>query len=182
MAGDDRNDETVEQASAGQQDEEAGEKQGNTTELEFEDSLELEATKAELWAHISDPEILAACVPGAESVERLSERQYTVELTRGLGSLTISLSGEVELVEMDEPDWVVASGSAYDQRSHSEFEGLAAMEMTAIEDGVVLDYRASMTFTGGVASLPTRIVDRVVRSDVDAYFENVRDVVTESGE
>lgn len=148
------------------------------TELEFEDRVEIETTKDELWEHISDPEILASCVPGADHIERLSERRYLVELTRGVGSLTISLEGEVELVELNEPDWVLASGDAYDARSHTEFEGLGAMEMTTIDDDTVaLDYRANLTFTGGVASLPKRFVGSVIRRDIDAYFDNVRETV-----
>lgn len=151
-----------------------------TTELEFEDTVVVNATKAEVWESISDPEVLATCVPGAEEIERLSERTYTVEITRGLSSLTISLAGEVELVEMNEPDWIVASGQAYDSRSHSDFEGLAAMEMVETEnDEVQISYKANLTFTGGVASIPTRIVDRLIRSDVEEYFENVKAVVDE---
>lgn len=149
-----------------------------TTQLEFEDSVVVSATKEEVWENISDPEVLATCVPGAEEIERLSERMYTVEITRGLSSLTISLAGEVELVEMNEPDWIVASGSAYDSRSHSEFEGLAAMEMVETEDDEVqISYKADLTFTGGVASIPSRIVGRLIRSDVEEYFENVKTVV-----
>lgn len=147
-------------------------------QLEFEDSLRIQATRDSLWNTISDPEVLANCVPGAESIERHSKRQYSLEITRGLSSLTISLDGEVELVEMNEPDWIVASGHAYDRRAHSEFEGVAAMEMTEIDDRTVrLDYKASLNFTGGVATIPTRIVRRLVTSDVDAYFENIKSVV-----
>lgn len=154
--------------------------EADATELEFEDSVEIPTTKDDLWVTISDPEVLATCVPGAESVERLSERTYTVDLTRGISSLTITMEGEFELVEMNEPDWVVASGTAYDPRTASDFEGLAAMEMSELADGTTrLDYRASMTFTGGVASLPTKIVDSVVRRDVGNYFENVSGVVEE---
>lgn len=150
----------------------------DATELEFEDSIEIEANKDELWETISDPEVLARCVPGADNIERNSERVYTVEITRGLSSLTISLSGDVELVEMNEPDWIVASGNAYDPRSHSDFEGLAAMEMNSLgADAVELSYKAEMTFTGGVASIPARIVSRIIRSDVDAYFGNIKGVV-----
>lgn len=150
----------------------------DATELEFEDTLEIEANKDELWGTISDPEVLARCVPGAENIERNSERVYTVEITRGLSSLTISLSGDIELVEMNEPDWIVASGNAYDPRSHSDFEGLAAMEMNSIgANAVELNYKAELTFTGGVASIPARIVSRIIRSDVDAYFENIKGVV-----
>jgi carbon monoxide dehydrogenase subunit G len=149
-----------------------------SSELTFEDTVEIDATKAEVWETISDPEVLATCIPGAENVERLSERVYVVEITRGLSSLTISLEGEVELVEMDEPDWIVASGEAYDSRSHSDFEGLAAMEMSRTDSETVeIGYKAELTFSGGVASIPNRVVGRLISSDVDGYFENVKETV-----
>lgn len=150
----------------------------DATRLEFEDTVEIQTDKDQLWAHISDPEVLATCVPGAKNIERHSERLYELEITRGLSHLTISLSGEVELVELNEPDSIVASGRAYDSRSHSEFEGLAAMEMTTNGSVVELGYKAELVFSGGAASVPASIVDRVIRSDVDAYFENVRSTVT----
>lgn len=159
-------------------DQEESDGEQKRTQIEFEDAVVMETAKDDLWSSISDPEVLATCVPGAERIERLSERTYTVAITRGLSHLTISLEGEIELVEMDEPDWIVASGSAYDPRTHSDFEGLAAMEMTPADDGAIeLAYRAELTFTGGAASLPTSIVDRIIKSDVDAYFENIKDVV-----
>jgi carbon monoxide dehydrogenase subunit G len=149
-----------------------------SSELTFEDTVEIDATKAEVWETISDPEVLATCIPGAENVERLSERVYVVEITRGLSSLTISLEGEVELVELDEPDWIVASGEAYDSRSHSDFEGLAAMEMSRTDSETVeIGYKAELTFSGGVASIPNRVVGRLISSDVDGYFENVKETV-----
>jgi len=149
-----------------------------SSQLTFEDTIEIDATKAEVWETISDPEVLATCIPGAEDVERLSERVYVVEITRGLSSLTISLEGEVELVEMDEPDWIVASGQAYDSRSHSDFEGLAAMEMNRTDSETVeIGYKAELTFSGGVASIPNRVVSRLISSDVDGYFQNVKETV-----
>lgn len=152
----------------------------DATQLSFEDTLTIHTTKAELWTCISDPAVLARCVPGADDVERVSERSYTIELTRGLSSLTISLTGDVELVELNEPDWIVATGTAYDPRSHSHFEGLAAMEVSATGEGTIdLTYEVELTFTGGIASLPSGIVGPLIRSDVDQYFENIRTEVTD---
>lgn len=148
--------------------------------LTFEDSVSMPTTKDHLWSVISNPEVLTQCVPGADDVSRESERRYTCEITRGISRLTISLSGEVEFVEMNEPDWVVVNGSAYDPKTHSDFDILAAMEMADGADGsVALTYSAEVSFTGGIASLPTSTFRPIVKSDIDSYFENIREVVAD---
>lgn len=169
MEGDDFTEDT-----AGASPEEA-ETEQKTTLLEFEDSVTIGTTKEELWSTISDPAVLARCVPHADDIERLSERKYRIEMTRGVGDLNISLTGDIELVELNAPDWTVADGSAYDPRTHSTFDGVAAMELTEVDDETVrLNYKSDLTFTGGVASLGTRILRRIFNSDVEAYFENIK--------
>ena len=148
--------------------------------LEFNDAVEIRTTKDALWATISDPETLTRCVPGAESFERLSRRKYTLAITRGVSHLTVALEGDVEFVEMNEPDWIVASGFAHDTKTGSDFDVLAGMEMTELDaETVRLSYSAEVTFTGGVASLGPRMLRPIVKRDVDTYFENVRAAVEE---
>lgn len=153
----------------------------DATRLAFGDRLRLEGSRAEVWETVSDPEVLTACVPGAESVERVSERRYTCEITRGISHLTVSMAGEAEFVELEPPDYVVATGTAFDAKTGSEFDVLAGMELTGAPDGVDLSYSAEVSFTGGVAGLGETVLRRIVGRDVAAYFENVRTVV-EGGE
>lgn len=151
------------------------------THMEFSDTVALETSKDELWAFISDPENLAECIPGAQSVEQLSKRKYSVEIKRGVSRLTISVSGDVELVEMNEPDWIVADGNAFDSTTGSEFDVLAAMEMTEVDDETVeLAYTAELWFTGGVTTLTGGIVRSLVKTDVKRYFENIREEIEAS--
>ena len=122
--------------------------------LEFSDTVAIETTKDHLWSVISDPEVLTTCVPGAEAIERVSKTKYTVDIKRGIAHLNVSLSGDVEFVEMNEPDWIVASGSAFDGTTGSDFDILAAMEMAETDDGMTdLTYQAEVEYSGGVASL-----------------------------
>ncbi|MFB6354149.1 MAG: CoxG family protein, partial [Halobacteriales archaeon] len=147
-------------------------------QLSFSDAVEMPATTEELWATVSDPDVLTECVPGAESIEQVSERRYTLDITRGVSHLTVSLSGAVEFVELNEPEWVVVSGDAHDTKTGSDFDVLAAMELSAVDDATTqLAYRADVSFTGGVASLGAGVLRPIVRRDVDAYFENIRSVV-----
>ncbi|ELZ30536.1 carbon monoxide dehydrogenase subunit G [Halosimplex carlsbadense 2-9-1] len=146
--------------------------------LEFADAVYVDAEPGELWGHLSDPETLTECVPGAESIERQSERRYSVEITRGVSRLTVSLSGEAEFVEMDPPDHVVTSATAFDSTTGSEFDVLAAME---IQDGdryeSKLAYTAEVTYTGGAATLNPSVLRPIVERDIDSYFGNLTEVV-----
>ena len=148
--------------------------------LEFEDTVTLETTSDELWETISDPEVLTMCVPGADSIERVSERKYTVDITRGVSKLTLSLSGEAEFVEMNPPEYLVTVANAFDAKTGSDFEVLAAMEMTDREDGVALSYRAEVTYSGGAAGISKKILRPIVKRDVNTYVQNIKERVEQS--
>ncbi|MFB6253848.1 MAG: CoxG family protein [Halobacteriaceae archaeon] len=146
--------------------------------LQFDDTIVINTTKSELWSTISDPEILTECVPGAENIQRVSKREYTFQITRGISHLTVSLDGEVEFVEMNEPDWIIAEGSAYDPKTGSDIDILSAMEMEEQDDKTVaLTYSTTVSLTGGVASLGNKMVRPIIQSDINTYFENIKSVV-----
>lgn len=152
----------------------AGEERSPGTRLAFEDSIELASTKDAIWPKLSDPELLGASIPGAQRVDRQTDRRYAIEVERGVSRFTVSLDGEVEIVEMQEPDWMVIEGQAYDSRTHSEFGGIAAMEMTQTGDGTVdLAYKATLTLSGMSAVLTPRMLRPVIESDVEQFFSNI---------
>ena len=146
--------------------------------LEFTDTVRIETTPEDLWATISDPVTLTECVPGAEAIERVSERRYTVDITRGVSHLTVSLSGEAEFVEMNPPDSVVTSANAFDSKTGSDFDILAAMEIQATDDGAAnLAYTAEVVISGGVATMSNRLLRPIVKRDIGTYFDNVKTAV-----
>ena len=143
--------------------------------LEFSDAVSIETTRADLWATISDPEVLTECVPGAESIDRVSERTYTVDITRGVSHLTVSLSGEAEFVEMNPPESVVTSATAFDSKTGSDFDILAGMEITPVDDGTAeLAYSAEVSISGGVGTMSSRLLRPIVNRDITTYFENIK--------
>lgn len=151
--------------------------QDDGSRLEFADTVEIAAGKDELWAYISDPENLARSIPGAEEVERVSEREYTCTISRGIRRISVSLSAELELVEMDPPDHIVAEGTAFEHTTGSDFDVVGAMRMTETDDAVELSYMADVEFTGGIATLGAHLLESVVQADVETYFENIRAAV-----
>jgi hypothetical protein len=145
--------------------------------LEFTDTVELDADPETVWDSISDPAVLTRCVPGADSIERVDERTYAVEITRGVSKLTVSLSGEAEFVEMNPPDYLVTTASAFDSKTGSDFQILSGMEMAETDTGTALTYQAEVTVSGGVASMSSAVFKPIVKRDVDTYFGNVKDEI-----
>ncbi|TQQ82168.1 CoxG family protein [Halonotius roseus] len=143
--------------------------------LTFSGSVAIETTPETLWATISDPATLTECVPGAESIDRVDERTYAVEITRGVSHLTVSLSGEAEFVEMNPPNSVVTSAQAFDSKTGSDFEVLAAMEIQPTDDGAAeLTYSAEVSISGGVGTMSPRLLTPIIERDITSYFENVK--------
>lgn len=169
---------TDEQSDETHVDDDPDSDQSDRARLEFADTVAIETGKEDLWETISDPEVLTMCVPGAEEIERVSERKYTVDITRGVSKLTLSISGEAEFVEMHPPDHIVTKATAFDSKTGSEFDILAAMEMDETDDGTVaLTYKAEVSYSGGAAVLSKRVLRPIVERDVTTYFQNVRDRV-----
>ena len=144
-------------------------------DLEFSDTVSIDADKETVWAFISDAQNLADVVPGAKSVEQVSDRRYAVELERGIGRVRVKIDGEVELVEMDEPHWIIAEGEGFDSTTGSTFELSAGMEMVETgANGVELSYSAQVFYSGGIARVGNRLLRKFVVGDVEKYFDNVK--------
>lgn len=144
--------------------------------MEFEDSKVIETEKDHLWELVSDPEVLATCVPGAKEVNKLSETRYEGVIERGLAGVSVSLDGEVEITELDEPDYLSAEATGEDMKTNSRMDAVAEMDMTETDDGqTTLEYHVDMDFTGRLATLGARIVKRKISSDIDTFFDNIQE-------
>src|SRR5258705_10459436 len=57
-----------------------------------------------VWEALNDPEILKACIPGCESIERVSDNEYKVALTAAIGPVKAKFSGKLLLSDINPPN------------------------------------------------------------------------------
>jgi len=143
--------------------------------MEFEDELAIGTGQAHLWSLVSDPEVLVECVPGAKEVERINDREYRGVIERGVAGITMTLDGEVEMTELEEPHRLEAVGRGEDNRSNSRMEAEMSMELTENGESTTIAYYIDMDFTGRLASLGARIVKRKINSDIGTFFDNLKE-------
>ena len=53
--------------------------------MEMSGEQSIPASQADTWAALNDPEVLKACVPGCESVERIADNEYQVLMVARIG-------------------------------------------------------------------------------------------------
>jgi uncharacterized protein len=53
-----------------------------------------------VWAALNDPGILKACIPGCESIEKVSDAEYKVVMTAAIGPVKAKFNGKLLLTDL----------------------------------------------------------------------------------
>jgi carbon monoxide dehydrogenase subunit G len=72
--------------------------------MKIEDTHELRASRAAVYAAMVDPAVLARTIPGCEKLEKTGENTYSLTLRAGVGSIKGLFTGNVRLEEMRPPE------------------------------------------------------------------------------
>ena len=137
--------------------------------------LDVDATRA--WALLSDLKATAACMPGAEITEQLSDTSYKGGVKVKVGPATAQFGGTVDVLEkVDAERKVVMRGKGADKGGSS-----ATMDLTAtIEpdpanpDHCILNGAAAVIVNGKFAQFGGRMMVQVSEMILAQFVENFR--------
>ncbi len=134
----------------------------------------IQAPRKKVWDFMTDPNQIGQCVPGIEKIETIEEmKRYHGVVSVGLGSVKARFSGEVEIIELDEPNHAklkahgTATGSAADavsQLSLSDGPG----------DSTLVHWTADINVSGQLASLVSRLMVPVSQKLAAVFYDEVR--------
>src|SRR6202171_6485525 len=78
--------------------------------MEMHGEFRIPAPRAEVWAKLNDPETLKACIPGCETVEKVSDTEFTAKVVARVGPVKASFTGKVTLTDLDPPAGYTITG------------------------------------------------------------------------
>ncbi|MFB6110239.1 MAG: CoxG family protein [Halodesulfurarchaeum sp.] len=148
--------------------------------MNYEGSVTIPAERGTVWKTVRDPEVLTACVTGAEEIEQVSDREYEGVIRQTVAGVSVEMDGNLQIEEWDAPRWLRFTGVGSDTHTGSRMEVDADVKITDGEDGSTLSYDVEVTFTGKLASLGSRVLRRQIQSNIDAYFDNLADHVSDT--
>src|SRR2546421_5316632 len=113
--------------------------------------VQLPAAREVVWAKLNDPEVLKACIPGCESLEKLSETEFQAVATTKIGPVKARFKGKVRLSDLDPPNGYRISGEG-DGGVAGFAKGGATVTLKPAEGGgTILTYTVEAQIGGKLA-------------------------------
>ena len=129
------------------------------------------APRDAVWAALNDPEILKQCIPGCQSLEKVSPTELTATVKLKIGPVSASFNGEVKLSNINAPESYTISGEG-----KGGIAGFAkgGADVVLKEDGdeTILQYEAKAQVGGKIAQLGSRLVDSSAKKLAQQFFSD----------
>jgi len=128
------------------------------------------ASQADTWAALNDPEMLKACVPGCESIDRTGDTDYVVQMTARVGPVSAKFKGKLHLSNLNPPQSYSISFEG--QGGVAGFaKGSADVTLAPEGGGTRLAYKVKANVGGKLAQIGSRLVDAAANKVAGDFFE-----------
>ena len=134
----------------------------------------IRAPRKKVWDFMTDPDQIGQCAPGVEKIEMIEPlKRYRGIASVGLGAVKARFSGDVEIVELEEPNY--ARLKAHGSATGSVADAISEMRLSDGPDGAtMLNWTADVTVSGQLASLAARLMVPVSQKLAQVFYEQVR--------
>lgn len=138
------------------------------------------ASQADTWAALNDPEILKACVPGCDSIDRITETEYQVHVTARVGPVSAKFRGRMLLSDVVAPNSYTlvfeGQGGVVGFAKGSAQVSLAP-EPVGGKQGTKLSYQVKASVGGKLAQVGSRLVDAAANKVAGDFFQAFNDKI-----
>ncbi len=131
--------------------------------------VDLPATRQVVWEALNDPEVLKACIPGCQSLDKVGDSLQAVAKVK-VGPVSATFKGKVDLLDLDPPNGYRIAGEG--EGGVAGFaKGGATVKLTDNPGGgTKLAYDVEAQVGGKLAQLGARLIDGVAKKMADQFF------------
>jgi len=114
----------------------------------------IKAPRKKVWDFMTDPNQIGQCVPGVEKIEMIEPlKKYRGVVSVGLGAVKARFSGDVDVLELEEPNF--ARLKAHGTASGSAADAISEMKLSDGPDGsTIVNWTADVVVGGSWQALP----------------------------
>ncbi len=137
--------------------------------MELKGQRQLAVGRDRAWEALNDPDVLKACIPGAESVERADENAYRIVLAAALGPVRAKFRGRLRLDDVVAPErYTLRFEGEGGPAGHAK--GQARVTLAEAGEGTLLEYAVQAQVGGRIAQVGSRLVDAAARKLAQDFF------------
>jgi uncharacterized protein len=130
------------------------------------------ASQQDTWNALNDPEVLKACVPGCESIARVNDNEYQVQMTSRVGPVSAKFRGRLSLFDIKPPhSYSLAFEGQGGAAGFAKGAAQVRLEPAGKEETrLIYDVKANVG--GKLAQIGSRLVDAAAKKVADEFFQN----------
>ena len=137
--------------------------------MDIKGEYRIEAPREKVFAALNDAEVLKACIPGCESLDKLSDTEMTAKVRLRIGPVSAAFSGKVTLSDIDPPNGYRIAGEG--QGGVAGFaKGGAVVKLADDDGGTVLTYDVDAQVGGKIAQVGARLISGTAKKLADQFF------------
>ncbi len=137
--------------------------------MEMTGEFRIPAPRQRVWEGLNDPEVLKQCIPGCQTLEKVSDTEFNGRVVASVGPVRATFGGKVTLSDLDPPQSYTISGEG-----SGGVAGFAkgGAKVNLAEDGAatVLTYAVQAQVGGKLAQVGSRLIDGVARKMANDFF------------
>ena len=146
-------------------------------ELKIQGRYEFRADRQSVWRALQDPELLAACLPGAKALEVVGADRYKVTADVGVGSVKGTYDGVFSVTDKRDLESCVLRGSARGGAGSIEVEALSRLA-DSDGGGTSLTYEADARVAGPIAGVGQRMIGAASKRMSNDFFGAIDGALT----
>src|ERR1700746_2956128 len=132
--------------------------------------VQLPASREAVWAKLNDPEVLKACIPGCEELEKTDEHGFRAVAKMKVGPVSARFKGRVTLSDLNPPNGYKISGEG-DGGVAGFAKGGATVALTEKDGGTLLTYNVEAQIGGKLGQLGQRLLNGAAKKVADDFFQ-----------
>jgi carbon monoxide dehydrogenase subunit G len=144
--------------------------------MEMTGEYRIAAPKAKVWAALNDPDILKQSIPGCESIDKVSDTEFTAKVRAKVGPVSASFTGAVKLSDLDPPNGYTISGEGKGGAAGFA-KGGAKVQLKDDGAGTLLSYQVDAQVGGKLAQIGSRLIDGTARKLSEEFFTKFATIV-----
>jgi uncharacterized protein len=121
---------------------------------------QLPVARETVWEKLNDAETLKACIPGCESLDKLSDTEFQAVAVTKIGPVRAKFKGKVTLSDLDPPN---------------------GYKLEPKDGGTLLIYTVEAQIGGKLAQLGQRLVNGAAKKLADDFFQKFAATVSAAG-
>lgn len=132
---------------------------------------QLPVPKEKAYALLQDPVILAACMPGCESLVKIAEDTYEMKMKMALAAVSGQFDGKVSITDKNPPDSFRLIVEGKGRIGFMKGDGL--LHLSEEGTGTTVKFEGDVNVGGTIAAVGQRLLDTTAKMMIKRFFDQL---------